>query len=160
MKTRHWKEFSVTEGNSNEHIHFSSHFKMKYLRAKIMKWKIKKSKEQYSRINEFSDQFVDAIYENDFELAKILVDDGKVNVNIKNDCGDTPLIAFVSRRHYRMKKRLSCLLIIYGRAVLNSTHQINQGRQPWIMRRAMIWRILSKIWSMFNGWVCMTIYAI
>ena len=58
-----------------------------------MKWKIKKSKEQYSRINEFSDQFFDAIYENDFELAKILIDDGKVNVNIKNDCGDTPLIA-------------------------------------------------------------------
>jgi ankyrin repeat protein len=66
---------------------------MKYLRAKIMKWKIKKSKEQYSRINEFSDQFFDAIYENDFELAKILVNDGKVNVNIKNDCGNTPLIA-------------------------------------------------------------------
>ena len=58
-----------------------------------MKWKIKKSKEQYSRINEFSAQFFDAIYENYFELAKILIDDGKVNVNIKNDCGDTPLIA-------------------------------------------------------------------
>ena len=58
-----------------------------------MKWKIKKSKEQYSRFNEFSDQFCDAIYGNDFELAKILIDDGKVNVNIKNDCGDTPLIA-------------------------------------------------------------------
>jgi ankyrin repeat protein len=66
---------------------------MKYLRAKIMKWKIKKSKEHYSRINEFSDQFFDAIYENDFELAKILIDDGKVNVNITNDSGDTPLIA-------------------------------------------------------------------
>ena len=58
-----------------------------------MKWKIKKSKEQYSRINGFSDQCFDAIYENNFELAKILVDDGKVNVNIKNDGGNTPLIA-------------------------------------------------------------------
>jgi hypothetical protein len=34
-----------------------------------------------------------AIYENNFELAKILIDCGKVHVNIKNNCGDTPLIA-------------------------------------------------------------------
>ena len=66
---------------------------MKYLQPKIRRWKIKKSTEKYSRINEFSDNFVDAIYENDFELAKILIDDGKVDVNIKDDCGDTPLIA-------------------------------------------------------------------
>ena len=95
-----------------------------------MKWKIKKSTEKYSRINEFSDQLFDAIYENDFELAKILIDDGKVNFNIKNDCGDTSLIAVCQQTTLQMKKRLSCLLIIYGRAVLNSTHQINQGRQP------------------------------
>jgi hypothetical protein len=35
----------------------------------------------------------DAIYENNFELAKNLIDDDNVGVNIKNDCGDTPLIA-------------------------------------------------------------------
>ena len=58
-----------------------------------MKWKIKKSTEKYSRINEFSDQFFDAIYDNNFKLAKILIDDGKVDVKIKNACGDTPLIA-------------------------------------------------------------------
>jgi ankyrin repeat protein len=34
----------------------------------------------------------DAIYENNFEMAKTLIDGGKVDVNTKNDCGDTPLI--------------------------------------------------------------------
>jgi hypothetical protein len=34
-----------------------------------------------------------AVYENNFELAKTVIDGGKVDVNIKNDCGDTPLIA-------------------------------------------------------------------
>ena len=58
-----------------------------------MKWKITKSTEKYSRINEFSYQFFDAIYENHFGQAKILIDDVKVNVNITNDCGDTPCIA-------------------------------------------------------------------
>jgi len=58
-----------------------------------MKWKIKKSTEKYTRITEFSYQFFDAIYENHFGQAKILIDDVKVNVNIKNDCGDTPFIA-------------------------------------------------------------------
>ena len=58
-----------------------------------MKWKIKKSTEKYSRITEFSYQFVDAIYENHFEQAKILIDDVKVNVNITNDCRNTPCIA-------------------------------------------------------------------
>ena len=58
-----------------------------------MKWKIKKSTEKYSRTNKFSNIFVDVIYENDFEMAKILIGDGKVDVNIKYDCRDTPLIA-------------------------------------------------------------------
>ena len=58
-----------------------------------MKWKFKKSTEKYSRINEFSYQFFDAIYENHFGQVKILIDDVKVNVNITNDCGDTPCIA-------------------------------------------------------------------
>ena len=58
-----------------------------------MKWNIKKSPEKYSRINEFSYKYFDTIYDNNFKLGKILIDDGKVNVKIKNDCGDTPLIA-------------------------------------------------------------------
>ena len=66
---------------------------MKYLRASIMKWNIKKSTEKYSRINEFSYKYFDTIYDNNFKLGKILIDDGKVDVKIKNDCGDTPLIA-------------------------------------------------------------------
>ena len=58
-----------------------------------MKWKRKKSKPKYTKIDDFSDQLFDAIYENDFELAKFLIDDGKLNTNIKDDCGNTPLIA-------------------------------------------------------------------
>ena len=45
------------------------------------------------RNGEFSSQLFDAVYENNFELAKMLIDDGKVDVNIKDDCGDMPLIA-------------------------------------------------------------------
>ncbi len=45
------------------------------------------------RIGEFLSQLFDAVYENNFELAKILIDDGKVDVNIKDNCGDMPLIA-------------------------------------------------------------------
>jgi ankyrin repeat protein len=39
-----------------------------------------------------SAKLFDAIYENNFELAKTLIDGGKVDVNTKNDYGDTPLI--------------------------------------------------------------------
>jgi uncharacterized protein YaaQ len=42
--------------------------------------------------DEYSAKLFDAIYENNFELAKTLIDGGKVDVNTKNDCGDTPLI--------------------------------------------------------------------
>ena len=58
-----------------------------------MKWKRGKSTQKNTRNNVFSAQLFDAIYENNFELAKNLIDDGKVDVNIKDDCGDTPLIA-------------------------------------------------------------------
>ena len=34
----------------------------------------------------------DAVYENNFKLAKILIGGGKLEVNIKDDYGDTPLI--------------------------------------------------------------------
>ena len=66
---------------------------MMYLLAKIIKWKRGKSTHRYTRNIEFSAKLFDAIYENNFELAKILIDSGKVKVNIKNNCGDTPLIA-------------------------------------------------------------------
>ena len=59
---------------------------------------MKKSTEKYSRINECSCQLCDAIYEHHVEQAKILIDDVKVNVNIKNDCGDTPFIAVCQQR--------------------------------------------------------------
>ena len=118
---------------------------MKYLQAKIMKWKIKKTTEKYSRINKFSDKFFEFIYENDFEMAKILIDDGKVDVNIKYDCRDTTLIAVCQQTPLQSEEEAVKLLIIYGRAVLNSTPQINQGRQPWILQRAMTWRRLQKI---------------
>jgi hypothetical protein len=58
-----------------------------------MKWKRNKSAGKHTTNDEFSDQLFDAIYENNFELAKTLINGGKVDVNIKNDCGDTPLIA-------------------------------------------------------------------
>ena len=68
--------------------------------------------------------------ENDFEMAKILIDDGKVDVNIKYDCRDTTLIAVCQQTPLQSEEEAVKLLIIYGRAVLNSTPQINQGRQP------------------------------
>ena len=66
---------------------------MQYLRAKIRKWQRNKSAPKYTRIDEFSAQLFDAIYESNFELAKNLIDDGKVDVNIKDDYGNTPLLA-------------------------------------------------------------------
>jgi hypothetical protein len=39
----------------------------------------------YTRIDECSAQLFDAICENKFKLAKILIDDGKVDVNIKDE---------------------------------------------------------------------------
>jgi ankyrin repeat protein len=66
---------------------------MKNLLAKIMKWKRCISTQKHTRDDEFSVQLCDAIYDNNFRLANILIDDGSVDVNIKNDCGDTPLIA-------------------------------------------------------------------
>ena len=66
---------------------------MQNLRAQIRKWRRATSTHRYTRNDECSVQLFDAIYENKFKLAKILIDDGKVDVNIKDDCGDTPLIA-------------------------------------------------------------------
>ena len=65
---------------------------MQYLRAKIQKWRRKKATPELARIDEFSAKLFDAVYENNFKQAKILIDDGKVDVNIKDEYGDTPLI--------------------------------------------------------------------
>ena len=56
---------------------------MTYLLAKIIKWKRDKSTQRYTRNDEFSAKLFDAIYENNFELAKTLIDGGKVDVNKK-----------------------------------------------------------------------------
>ena len=58
-----------------------------------MKWISGKSPHRYTRIDEFSKLLFDALYENNFELAKNVIDDGKVVVNIKDGCGDPPFIA-------------------------------------------------------------------
>ena len=87
------KVASVTYGSSNEHIYLTNDSKMKYLLAKIIKWKRGKSTPTNTRNDEFSAKLVDAIYGNNFKLVKTFIDGGKVDVNIKNDCGDTPLIA-------------------------------------------------------------------
>ena len=70
---------------------------MNYLLAKIIKWKRGKSTHRYTWNDKFSAKLCDAIYENNFELATILIDSDKMNVNIKNNCGDTPLIATCQR---------------------------------------------------------------
>ena len=61
---------------------------MQYLRAEIRKWRRATSTHRYTSINECPAQLFDAIYENKFKLAKIIIDDSKVD-----ECGDTPLIA-------------------------------------------------------------------
>jgi hypothetical protein len=55
---------------------------MNYLLAKIIKWKRGKSTHRYTRNDKFSAKLCDAIYENNFELATILIDSDKMNVNI------------------------------------------------------------------------------
>ena len=58
----------------------------------IRKWRRATSTHRYTRNEECSIQLFYVINENKFKLAKKLIDDGKVDVNIKDDCGDTPLI--------------------------------------------------------------------
>ena len=65
---------------------------MQNLRAHIRKWRRATAKHRSTRIDECSAQVFDAIYENKFKLAKFLIDGGKVDINIKDECGDTPLI--------------------------------------------------------------------
>jgi len=57
----------------------------------IRKWRRATSTNRYTRNDECSVQLFDVVYENKFKLGKKLTDDGKVDVNIKDDCGDTPL---------------------------------------------------------------------
>lgn len=55
--------------------------------------KYEKSTPKYTRIDEYSSQLFDAVYKSNFELAKIIIDDSKADVNIKDDCGESQLIA-------------------------------------------------------------------
>ena len=118
---------------------------MQYLRAKFMKWKRPNSAQKYTRIDDFRDQLFEAIHENDFELSKIIIDRMQ-SVNIKNIDGATPPSPFVSRRHWKLKKRLSSLFTFCGRVVLYSAHRIVSGRQPCIMQTLMDWRRSKKVW--------------
>ena len=54
--------------------------------------KKKKATPKRERIDEYSTKLFDAVYENNFKLPKILIDGGKVDVNIQDEYGDTPLI--------------------------------------------------------------------
>ena len=92
LKKRHHKVVSVTYGNSNEQIYLTNDIIMQSLRAKIIKWKRGKSTSKNTRNDENSAKLFHAIYENNFEMAEILLEDGEVDVNIKDDCGNTPLI--------------------------------------------------------------------
>jgi ankyrin repeat protein len=65
---------------------------MQYLRAQIRKWRRQKATPKRARIDEYSAKLFDAVYENNFKLPNILIDGGKVDVNIKDNYGDTPLI--------------------------------------------------------------------
>jgi hypothetical protein len=103
---------------------------MENLGAQIRKWRRATSSYRYTRNDESSAQLFDAIYDNNFKLAKILIDSSKVDVNIKDECGDTPLIAVCNRRHYKLKEMLSGLLTTYGREDPSSTHGMIWGRQP------------------------------
>ena len=67
---------------------------MENLLAQIRKWRRATSTYKYTRNDESWAQLFDAIYENNFKLAKILIDNRKVDANIKDECNDTPLIAF------------------------------------------------------------------
>ena len=104
LKKRHQKLVSVTYGSSNKHIHFTSGMVMQFVRALMMKWKRGKSTHRYTRIDEFSKLLFDAIHENTLELAKNVIDDGKVVVNIKDGCGDPPLLIAVCQ-HTMLRRR-------------------------------------------------------
>lgn len=87
---------------------------MQFVRANIMKWKREKSIHKYSRIDEFSKLFLDAVYENNFELANIIIDDGAVDDNIKNNCGYTPLTAACQQTILIIEEK-AVKFIIYSR---------------------------------------------
>jgi len=52
---------------------------MEFVRAIFMIWKREQSTHKYTRIDGFSELLFDAVYENNFELAKMLIDDGNVS---------------------------------------------------------------------------------
>jgi len=138
-KKGHQKVVSVTYGNSNDQIHFTNGIKMKNLLAKIMKWKRGKSTQKYTRNDEFSAQLFDAIRENNFELSNILIDSGKVNVNIKNNCADTPLIATCQQTTLQTEEEAVKFINYLWQSGSTFKKSNDLGRQPWIMRRVMSW---------------------
>jgi hypothetical protein len=60
LKERYQKVVSVTYGSSNEQIYFIRGIIMENLRAKFMKWRRRTSTHKYTRLEECSDQLIDA----------------------------------------------------------------------------------------------------
>ena len=91
LKKRHQHGVSVTYGNRNEQIHFTNGIVMLVCACKNLKWETGKSTRKYTRIDGFLEILFDAIYTKNFQQITFVIDDGKVDVNIKDDYGDTQL---------------------------------------------------------------------
>ena len=63
-----------------------------------MKWETGKSTHKYTRIDGFLELLFDAIYTKNFQQAKFVIDDGKVDVNIKDDYRDTQLMTVCQQK--------------------------------------------------------------
>ena len=128
LKKRHHKIVSgVTYCNSNEQIYLTNDIIMKSLRAKIIKWKRGKSTSKNTRNDENSAKLFD---ENNFELAKFLLEDGEVDVNIKDDCGNTPLIAVCQQTTVQNEEEAVKFINYLWQSVPSSKSQMIRGRQP------------------------------
>ena len=92
LKKRHQHGVSVTYGNRNEQIHFTNGIVMLVCACKNLKWETGKSTRKYTRIDGFLEILFDAIYTKNFQQITFVIDDGKVDVNIKDDYGDTQLM--------------------------------------------------------------------
>jgi hypothetical protein len=62
------------------------------LRVQNFKCETGKSTHEYTRIDEFLEILFDAIYTKNFQQANFVIDEGKVDANIKDDYGDTQLM--------------------------------------------------------------------
>jgi hypothetical protein len=63
LKKKHQAVVSVTYGSSNEQIYFKRGIIMENLRAQFMKWRRRTSTHKYTRLEECSDQLIDAVHQ-------------------------------------------------------------------------------------------------